>query len=518
MRSIVRKLSLLAGCIALIAMALPTVASAVELQPESEPGVPVPAGTWISLQGGYMSLNDTWWADLECSDPEFESQLEHNGAETVALSGSAGAVKECEAAGEGTTLEGLTLESLSLGEAGSGDISLYFTWRVGPFECPYEAEGAVSYEAGTDVVSLDKVPVESDFEFCEAEGGGQTTLSADLSLSLLTGEPVLVVEATPKWTVQSTPSTGFGGLQDVSCPSAEACFAVGFSEGALAERWSGGEWTTTPVSGGALSDVSCASNWFCVAIPEGLGAQRWTGSKWSSITAVTPSGASSPKLNGVSCGSPTSCIAVGRYVNSSGKARTLAEKYDGTSWTVLTTPSEEGGGNSLNAVSCTSASSCTAIGSAGGKPLALRWNGSEWSTLAAPNQVAAATYADLSCVSASSCMAVGQGYGKAERWNGSEWISAPIAKPEDGEGSELLQGVSCVSAECIAVGQYESGISGFEVLAERWNGSEWEVQKAADPFPEIPELESELIGVSCSAVSRCTAVGYAAEPLVERYQ
>src|SRR5213594_2470128 len=68
-------------------------------------------------------------------------------------------------------------------------------------------------------------------------------------------------------------------------------------------------------------------------------------------------------LNGVSCASASSCIAVGFYLDGSGFSRTLIEKWDGTSWTAASSPNASSASNSLSGVSCASAGSCTAVGS-----------------------------------------------------------------------------------------------------------------------------------------------------------
>ncbi len=69
------------------------------------------------------------------------------------------------------------------------------------------------------------------------------------------------------------------------------------------------------------------------------------------------------QLSGVSCTSTSACAAVGSYADSTGNIVTLAEQWNGTSWQVQSTPNPAGATTSiLNGVSCTSATSCTAVG------------------------------------------------------------------------------------------------------------------------------------------------------------
>jgi hypothetical protein len=112
----------------------------------------------------------------------------------------------------------------------------------------------------------------------------------------------------------------------------------------------------------------------------------------------------------------------------------------------------------------------------------------------------------------------------ALRWNGSEWSSSAVPNPKGSAWAELF-GVSCVSAEeCIAVGNY--GMPTTELsgpLAERWNGHEWKLQEVVNPHGEAEELAAagELTAASCSSAGHCTAVGQSGTTgwqLVERYE
>jgi hypothetical protein len=68
---------------------------------------------------------------------------------------------------------------------------------------------------------------------------------------------------------------------------------------------------------------------------------------------------------------------------------TLAEQWNGTTWTVVTTPSPATF-SALLSVSCPSASHCAAVGasspaiSGAVSPLTEVWNGSIWTAVTAP--------------------------------------------------------------------------------------------------------------------------------------
>ena len=82
-------------------------------------------------------------------------------------------------------------------------------------------------------------------------------------------------------------------------------------------------------------------------------AEAWDGTTWTIHATPKPTGARLSLLNGVSCSSVTACTAVGSYVTSSNAGATLAEVWDGTTWTIRTTPNPAGATDSrLSGVSC----------------------------------------------------------------------------------------------------------------------------------------------------------------------
>ena len=320
------------------------------------------------------------------------------------------------------------------------------------------------------------------------------------------------------WSV--VPSPNLPGEEDVlsgvSCVSADACTAVGYSYAlseAVAERWNGRTWSIQfhPGSRGAgsvLSGVSCVSADACTAV--GLGAtgplaERWNGTRW----VVQPTPAHSGQLVGVSCLSARACTAVGAREHNDGA---LAEVWDGKRWAIQPTPKLRSFGG-LSGVSCVSARACTAVGIDEAGMLAERWNGTKWSIQPTPNPAGAGIYAEaygVSCVAARACTAVGEDGDAevtlAERWNGRSWAIQPTPKfPYVGAEYSPLQGVSCVSTRaCIAVGTCFCGGNNPEMpLAELWDGARWIVQ----PMPKTRPDQSGLLGVSCTSASACTAVG-----------
>jgi hypothetical protein len=181
------------------------------------------------------------------------------------------------------------------------------------------------------------------------------------------------------WSVRTTPNEGTAyaltnWLYSVSCTGANACMAVGDVgiAGPLKLRWDGTAWSVQPIADYlgqvyTLYGVSCASATACTAVGQLLpgfpSVQRWDGTRWWQQAVPVPLGTRAATLDGVSCPSATACTAVGNYTTRSGVEQTLAERWDGTTWTVAPTPNPAGAtSSSLSGVSCPTANACSAVG------------------------------------------------------------------------------------------------------------------------------------------------------------
>lgn len=183
----------------------------------------------------------------------------------------------------------------------------------------------------------------------------------------------------------------------------------------------------------------------------------------------------------------------------------------------------------LAGVSCSSRSSCMAVGSyEGGKlhddlPLAETFDGSVWKLAPAPRlpppaakgAASSATLLAVSCPASSACVAVGFGSGGAlaELWNGKKWTLDRPRTPKGGQAGELT-GVSCSDpGTCMAVGFYLDADDAFTDLAEQLRGTAWSL--TSPPAPA--SARSQLNAVSCarpSSMLSCVAGGYAEDATV----
>jgi len=333
--------------------------------------------------------------------------------------------------------------------------------------------------------------------------------------------------------------TGTSSFSSISCTASNACIAVGLyatSENVptetLAESWNGTSWSvqSTPNPSGSTNShfnaISCVAADACTADGtwqnssgvNGTLLETWNGASWSLVSTPNPSDLYAAQFTGVSCTASDACTAVGYYENTSFVSETLAERWDGVSWTIQFTPNPTGSlGSFLSNVACAGANGCNAIGSYSTSTPSLtfaeHWNGTTWVVQSAsvPTGSQDGVLYTLSCPTANLCVAVGDYQDPpgvtltlAEAWNSSSW--SVQSTPNPGEPLvNMLSGISCKSSTlCVAVGSYVS--SGYNAtLAEAWNGKRWSIQ----PMPEVDRpAGGQLVAVSCTAWNFCMAIGY----------
>jgi hypothetical protein len=91
---------------------------------------------------------------------------------------------------------------------------------------------------------------------------------------------------------------------------------------------------------------------------------RFRDSRWTTpAKAAVPADAIGTGLVAVECESPAACTAGGGYAKVRNEGLTLAEAWNGKKWIAEATPNPTAATSSdINALSCASADSCTAVG------------------------------------------------------------------------------------------------------------------------------------------------------------
>jgi len=350
------------------------------------------------------------------------------------------------------------------------------------------------------------------------------------------------------------PSPKFGA-DDVACPTTKTCVAVGSvrvgntaASNTLVERWNGNRWAIEPSDNptslhrAELNNVSCPTATTCTAVGDKSDSsvspllpytlvERWNGTRWTIVPSPNPPSGDFASLTDVSCTSATSCVAVGGAFNPGPSLWwTFVERWDGTSWSIMPSPNPAGlSYANLTSVSCPTATSCTAVGNANNgttisRALVERWDGTSWTIVPTPSpaRFPSASLNDVSCPTVTTCIAIGSvsksdssaGHLLVERWDGTRWTIATIPHPNVAEAE--LTGVSCpLATNCTAVGTDWNNFSVQRTLVEHWNGTRW----AIAPSPNRTG-GSALNDVSCPSTTTCTAVGinrYNGVTLVARY-
>ena len=295
--------------------------------------------------------------------------------------------------------------------------------------------------------------------------------------------------------------------------------AGGFeSEHTLVERWDGKRWSIVPSPStrifSLLSAVSCPAPGFCMAVGWKAGgalAETWNGARWSVVPTVNRPHQADVFLDAVSCRTSKDCFAVGSYFGGVGQY-TQVEHWDGKRYSLVPSPNvppRSNPGNDLFGISCTTGNTCIAVGSTGSTtgPLAERWDGSRWTVMpSAAGSKAGSVLRAVRCTSSTNCWAVGHtstDKSLIERWDGTTWTI--VRSPNRSQHNALLA-VKCLTASnCVAVGGQSSTRLSFGTrLIEHWNGTTWAI--VASPGPASTS-DSYLSGVSCPTTATCMAVG-----------
>jgi hypothetical protein len=232
-------------------------------------------------------------------------------------------------------------------------------------------------------------------------------------------------------------------------------------------------------------------------------SEHWDGSSWSIVS--TPNAGTSfgdyDVLKGAAAPSATNVWAVGYAGNaSSPNDKALVEHWNGTTWSIVASPDPDYT-QDLYAVAAVSASDIWAVGGSfnynpyGYGALIEHWNGASWSVV--PNPATTALYG-VTALASNNVWAVG--YGQILHWNGTKWSIVPNT------GAYDLQAIAAVSGTNVwAVGyeQVGSGEGYYDYPAiEQWNGSAWSAVPGAPGYGQ-----GYLFGVTAPSATSVWAVG-----------
>jgi hypothetical protein len=219
-------------------------------------------------------------------------------------------------------------------------------------------------------------------------------------------------------------------------------------------------------------------------------AEHWNGTTWTVSPSVDVPGRGTVLADVAAVGhgdvwavGTTSCPTVQ-------PTRTLAEHWDGSAWTIVPTPNPSTEFSSLAGVTAVSATNLWAVGSriesGVGSPLVEHWNGTAWRVVASPRATQADELVAISASGTGDVWAVGSGPSGgsdqplAMHWNGRRWRFVPV--PTTGGAHGFLSDVTSISpTDAWAVGgQRTGGGATLEPLIVHWDGSAWAVMAGPD--------------------------------------
>jgi Phosphoesterase family len=228
-----------------------------------------------------------------------------------------------------------------------------------------------------------------------------------------------------QWTVVRTPDAG---------PNFDTLFGVAASQG---KAWAVGVRQDSGYADRALIET-------------------WNGKKWS-IAGNPQPGSVRDMLSGASALSPADVWAVGSQEGGNGLLETLAEHWNGHSWTVVPTPDPGPSGNQLYAVDAVGPGDVWAAGQQLGRH--------------APDQ------------------------GLVEHWDGKSWSVVPL--PASASASVLLDGIAATpDGQAYVAGEADSPAGGGRPLIEYYTGGTW--QTASVPA-SAGSIWTSLWGIATAA-------------------
>ncbi len=236
---------------------------------------------------------------------------------------------------------------------------------------------------------------------------------------------------------------------------------------------------------------------------------------------ASPNGTGQNVLESTSAVSANDVWSVGIQTTSSNLDRTLAEHWNGTTWSVVPTVNPGSGHNDLYGVSAVSSSNVWAVGAyetnhttQASATIAEHWNGTSWTKVTTANPSTFSYLFAVTAVSSSSVWAVGAYFNVAagayktlvEHFNGSSW--AVVSSPNTGASDSWNQ-LFAVSAwndtDIWAVGSITPSVGALQSLAEHWNGTSWAV--VSTPNLSIG-TDTEIIGVNALEAGHAVGIGY----------
>ncbi|HKP52338.1 MAG TPA: S-layer homology domain-containing protein [Chloroflexia bacterium] len=225
---------------------------------------------------------------------------------------------------------------------------------------------------------------------------------------------------------------------------------------------------------------------------------------WSIVSSPNYPSAPNNYLHAVSALGPNDVWTVGYWYNSS-PAKTLIEHWDGTQWSVISSPNPGLTRNELYGVFAVAPNDVWAVGHyfvvIGSdnvyQTLTLHWDGAAWTHIPSPNLGTWNNYLrGVTAVSANDVWAVGSyvpSLSSPEQtlmlhWDGAAWSAMP--GPSPGSSYNILYSVDALASNDVwAVGYYNTA-NGADTLTLHWTGAQWNLVPSANGTGRFSRLST----------------------------
>jgi hypothetical protein len=323
-----------------------------------------------------------------------------------------------------------------------------------------------------------------------------------VSVAVLAGVPVAA-----GWTAAGQPESGAVGV-----------LAARSHGGVRQLAGSGGSGSAPGSSLNAVAAISRTSAW-AVGTIHGFSPanvtliDRWNGTRWTVVPSPSPGGAGGDAvsvLTGVAALSRTDTWAVGYWDSDAAVLSTrhaLILHWDGAKWRRV--PSPRLADSVLNGITALSPADVWAVGFTGRHTLIEHWNGVRWTRVPSPSLFDSALNA-VAATSRASAWAVGHaGRGTlTERWNGIRWTRVPSPSPDRRRGTALLAVTAISRTDAWAGGRYQNPAESG--LIEHWNGATWRQVRSAGNIVRGVAATSGGVGWAVGSAGRLALIEHRA--------
>ena len=331
-----------------------------------------------------------------------------------------------------------------------------------------------------------------------------------------------------------------GGVWDVAQP---ATFAAGVENSTRSSRFSA---------------VSCTSEGACTAAGTFLNTGNWfeaftqtmTNGTWANGQRATFAGGvqnSHPDatFNAISCTSAGTCTAAGQFTNASGDVEAFTQTMTNGTWANGQRATFAGGVQNshpdatFNAISCTSAGTCTAAGqftnaSGGVEAFTQTMTNGAWANGQPPTFPPGvqhanrnSTFNDVACSGAGECTAAGSFVDAAGRSlaftqtmaNGTWTDGQPTvfaAGVLNANPNATFNTIACTGpGDCAAAGRFSNAAGDLESFTETMEAGIWHDAVPASFAAGVQNAHpsDSLLAISCGRAESCTAVGHFVDAL-----